>query len=149
MNTLDTAGLGTGKQVFKAILMPCGINAGAKGQNLASRPMNITVEQNPDTALSIIRQNTGTRIVKAGDKLEFKADYAPPGTDAGKIDVSEQKKTSGTYSDITEWEVTGNTVLTGGTAAIEVTVPQGIEAGTYRILFTLGEQQVPYNVIVE
>ena len=32
---------------------------------------------------------------------------------------------------------------------ITVTVPDGTSAGTYRLLFKLGDQEVPYNIIVE
>ena len=32
---------------------------------------------------------------------------------------------------------------------ITVTVPDDTSAGTYRLLFKLGDQEVPYNIIVE
>ncbi len=67
------------------------------------------------------------------------------------IKVGVQKKSGEAYIDAAaEWIVTGNTETAGaGTKTIDVTVADSSAAGTYRILFTLGDKEVPYNVIVE
>lgn len=47
--------------------------------------------------------------------------------------------------------MTGNDIITAGKGdqEIQVTVPVNITAGTYRLLFALGDQEVPYNIIVQ
>lgn len=151
MSTVDTAGLLPGIINFKAVLMPGGISSGGKWGSLQSSPVKVDVAQNPETALTAALQDRETRVVKAKDQLKFKMEYIMTQSDSAVIEVKEQKKnTDGTYSDTAKWAVTGNTAAAGtASQVIEVTVPDSIAAGTYRIVFMLNGQTVLYNVIVE
>lgn len=150
MSTMDTTGLKPGQIGLKAAIMPGGVSAGASWESVGGSLTPITVTANPETALSIALLGDGTRVVKAGDKLQFKADYLN-GMNESAIKVGVQKKSGEAYIDAAaEWIVTGNTETAGaGTKTIDVTVADSSAAGTYRILFTLGDKEVPYNVIVE
>ena len=72
------------------------------------------------------------------------------GATSPAVAVSVQKKTDGGYEDGAAWTVSGNDALGAGsgTQALVVTVPDTLDPGTYRLLFTLGDQTAPYNLIV-
>lgn len=88
---------------------------------------------------------------QAGQALLFTAEYAVLGTgaDSAVIDVRVQKKNGEDYEDAGYWTANGNTIQTGdGTQELTVTVPQDLESGTYRLFFVLGDQEVPYNILI-
>ncbi|WP_270296639.1 hypothetical protein, partial [Eggerthella sinensis] len=63
------------------------------------------------------------------------------------VAMSVQKKTESAYGESESWTVSGNDALGAGsgTQAIVVTVPDTLDPGTYRLLFTLGDQTTPYK----
>lgn len=150
MSTVETAGLTIGENAFKAVIMPSGSSSGAKWECLESSTATFSVRQNPESALSVALEG-GTRVVKAGDILNFKAEYVLSPADTKVIGVSAQKKESDrTYSDVDSWNAEGTTIGTDTSPqVIKVTVPSTIASGTYRLVFSLGDRKVPYNLIVE
>ena len=150
MSTVETAGLTIGENAFKAVIMPSGSSSGAKWECVESSAATFSVSQNPESALSVVLEG-GTRVVKAGDILNFKAEYVLSPADTKVIGVSAQKKNPDrTYSDVDSWTAEGTTIGTvTSPQAIQVTVPSTIASGTYRLVFSLGDRKVPYNLIVE
>lgn len=150
MSTVETAGLTIGENAFKAVIMPSGSSSGAKWECLERSAATFSVSQNPESALSVALEG-GTRVVKAGDILNFKAEYVLSPAETKVIGVSAQKKESDrTYSDVDSWNAEGTTIGTvTSPQAIQVTVPSTIASGTYRLVFSLGDKKVPYNLIVE
>lgn len=150
MSTVETAGLTIGENAFKCVIMPSGSSSGAKWECLERSAATFSVSKNPESALSVALEE-GTRVVKAGDILNFKAEYVLSPADTKVIGVSAQKKESDrTYSDVDSWNAEGTTIGTDTSPqVIKVTVPSTIASGTYRLVFSLGDRKVPYNLIVE
>lgn len=150
MDTTKTAGLVAGDQVLKAELFPVGINSGARAEAIQTVTIKYKVTDNPAYSLKVELEGD-SRIVEKGSQPKFIAHYSiPTGEINSRIGVIIQKKTEDKYEDITAWNISGNTKLSGGESSqkITVSVPSDVEAGTYRLVFTLGDQRVPYNMIV-
>ena len=139
MDTTNTTGLTSGEHTLSAQVLPTGANAG----NAASLPAKATydVSENPSYSLSVTLDAGSSRIVKPGSTLSFTANCKA--SDGEAITVGTQKKTDAGYED------TVGLTAAVDTDKITVTVPDGTSAGTYRLLFKLGDQEVPYNIIVE
>lgn len=139
MDTTNTTGLTSGEHTLSAQVLPTGANAG----NAASLPAKATydVSENPSYSLSVALDAGSSRIVKPGSTLSFTANCKA--SDGEAITVGTQKKTDAGYED------TVGLTAAVDTDKITVTVPDGTSAGTYRLLFKLGDQEVPYNIIVE
>lgn len=160
MDTTNSAGISEGSYTFtlQANIYPAGQSSGAVESSAIKTETAVTIAAKPDYSIkvSLAGENAG-RIVKRGTVLEFLAEYNVKNiqTSPIAIKVDLQKKNNGSYEGITQqWTVTGNNQITGsnsgGTQNITVTVPsENMIPGTYRLLFTLGDQQVPYNIIVE
>lgn len=146
MDTSASRGLSDGLHSLSAEVFPVGANAGNASALLATTSYN--VGKNPSYGLSVSLGANAKRIVEPGSSLSFTASYAASAN--GTISVSAQKKTNGGYEGIGAWQVSGNDALAAGsgTQTIAVTVPSGLDPGTYRLLFKLGDQEVPYNLIV-
>ncbi|WP_418252309.1 hypothetical protein [Gordonibacter urolithinfaciens] len=139
MDTTNTAGLTSGAHTLSAQVLPTGANAGNAAP--LSAEAAYTVSENPSYSLSVTLDAGSSRIVKPGSTLSFTANCKASAGEA--ITVGTQKKADAGYED-----------TVGLTAAVDVgkitvTVPDDTSAGTYRLLFKLGDQEVPYNIIVE
>lgn len=140
MDTTNTAGLAEGSHTLSAQVLPTGANAG-NAAPLSAEEAAYTVSENPSYSLSVTLDAGSSRIVKPGSALSFTANYKASAGEA--ITVGARKKTDAGYEDTVGLTATVDAVK------ITVTVPDGTSAGTYRLLFKLGDQEVPYNIIVE
>lgn len=150
MNTEHSAGLEIGEYSIRAELFPCGWNAGKTTGAVRTSSAGFQVTDNPVYALFVSMKDK-ERVAQAGQTLSFTAEYAAAdtGADSAVIDVRVQKKTGEAYEDAGIWAVSGNRIQTGErTQELTVTVPQGVGTGTYRLLFALGDQEVPYNILI-
>ena len=150
VDTADTAGLPAGSYALVAQVFPTGASAG--NASALSAQASSDVEQNPSYGLTVSLDPGASRVVSAGDGLTFTVGYSVQhaGATSPAVAVSVQKKTDGGYEDGAAWTVSGNDALGAGsgTQALVVTVPDTLDPGTYRLLFTLGDQTAPYNLIV-
>lgn len=157
MANTNAAGLPEGKYAVQADIYPAGQSAGAVQTAVCNTAAEITVTAKPIYSMKVgLKDGSAGRIVKKGTVLEFSADYAVKGVQTlpVAIKVEVQKKNKGGYEGITQWAVEGNSGITDsdaeGTQTISVTIPsQNIAPGTYRLLFKLGDQETPYNIIIE
>ena len=140
MDTTNTTGLTSGEHTLSAQVLPTGANAG-NATPLSAEEAAYTVSENPSYSLSVTLDAGSSRIVKPGSALSFTANYKASAGEA--ITVGARKKTDAGYEDTVGLTATVDAVK------ITVTVPDGTSAGTYRLLFKLGDQEVPYNIIVE
>ncbi|MCD2493250.1 hypothetical protein LQE92_11530 [Lacrimispora sp. NSJ-141] len=152
MNTAGTAGLEPGEHKLEARVFPVGIQAGGIRVTDVISQTVYTVSGNASYSLGI-SLSEGSRMTEAGKTLSFSAEYMVSGTDNAALTVGIQKKNGGTYEEAGEaagWVITGAGETSGifGTQSILITVPMNVEAGTYRINFVLGNQTIPYNIIV-
>ena len=115
--------------------------------------VSYTVKPNPSYSLKAELAESSSRIASAGETITFIVSYSIENTEISplKIEVKTRKKEAGGYENSQNWTVTGNDIITAGKGdqEIQVTVPVNITAGTYRLLFALGDQEVPYNIIVQ
>ena len=150
MDTTETAGLSAGSYTLVAQVFPPGASAG--NASALSAQASFEVGQNPSYGLTVSLDAESSRIVSAGDALTFAVGYSVQNAGAGSpaVAVSVQKKTDGGYEGADDWTVSGNEALGAGsgTQTGSVTVPSELAPGTYRLLFTLGDQTAPYNLIV-
>lgn len=138
MDTTNTTGLTSGEHKLSAQVLPAGANAG-NATPLPVEAATYTITENPSHSLSVALDAGSSRIVKPGAQLIFTADTKPS---SESISVSVQEKKGNAYEGISDW------VVSSATSKITVTVPSGTTEGTYRLLFKLGDQEVPYNIIV-
>lgn len=152
MDTTDTMGLTTGQKVLKAELFPTGRSAGAKTDPVQTAVVRYEVTEDLSYSLQVALQGEN-RIVEKGRVYTFTVDYEIPASEINKhsIGVSVQKKASGTYTGISNWPVSGNTQISAQNSQqnIQVSIPSEMDAGTYRLIFDLEGQKVPYNIIVK
>lgn len=147
MDTVDALNF-NGNKIFKADVYAVGFNAGSSAIANLSSSINLTAV--PAYALDVNLSDTQKRVVKAKDTLSFDVTYTLKNVNQAKIDVKVFKKSDAKYEKIASWDITGSTdVTSSGQGIINITVPENTEKGTYRILFTLGNQEVPYNIIVQ
>lgn len=146
MDTSATAGLPEGAHGLVAEVFPTGASAG-DAKPLTAKTGYI-VGPNPTYGLSVSLSSEENRIVKPGSSLEFAALYTA--SVDGAIAVKAQEKTAEGYRDVPGWTVpdAGVSAADSGTQAIAVVVPESLGPGTYRLVFTLGDREVPYNLIV-
>lgn len=152
MDTTKSVGLTLGTQSLKAEFFSTGLSTGKTEQPLASTSADYQVKANPSYEIKVAAVNDN-RIAEKGATLDFSIDYsvANIGEETTKIKVGvEQKMPDQSYEMSKAWEVTGNEGIGDGTEnrIITVTIPSDLAPGTYRLLFTLGDQEVPYNIIV-
>lgn len=150
MDTGKTAGLSEGSHTLNARIFPLGENAGAV--NTLDASAAYSVYPNPTYGLHV-SLDSGSRAAAPGSTLAFKVTYSVLNTAPSNhsIAVSAERKTDGTYTELTPaWTAEGNTSLTAeqGEQEITVTLPAALEPGTYRLRFRLGNQEVPFNLIV-
>lgn len=150
VDTADTAGLPADSYTLVAQVFPTGASAG--NASALSAQASFNVERNPSYGLTVSLDPGASRVVSAGDELSFTVGYSVQQADATSpaVAMSVQKKTESAYGESESWTVSGNDALGAGsgTQAIVVTVPDTLDPGTYRLLFTLGDQTTPYNLIV-
>lgn len=134
------------KRIIKLDVYPIGINAGTSIYNTSGA---YALDKKAKFAIDVSLPN---RKVKAGDTLQFIAEYAMENFkgESMNIDVAVLKKTNTSYVPVDiPWNISGNNGIKGnGTQIIHVIVPADTEAGTYRVVFTLGDKTMPYNIIV-
>ncbi|MDE8733820.1 hypothetical protein P0G10_11915 [Eubacteriales bacterium DFI.9.88] len=153
MDTTASAGLAAGDQVINAELFSTGHSTGKTAAPLVKTSITYTVEANPVYGIKVAADDE-KRIAASGTKLSFKADYSVENQKSGgglKIEVAVQQKEEKNYVPLASpWTVTGNEAITTGFGSqqLSVQIPEDQAPGTYRLLFTLGDQKVPYNVIV-
>lgn len=156
MDTGNSAGLNPGADTLSAKVFPTGFNCG-DGRGSISCEAPFTVKPAPSYALRIGLNAGGTRSVKSGDTVAFIAEYSAMHiTDASvSIEVRAQVKKDSGYEDCTpSWDISGNVPIAptsgslDGRQTITAGVPDNLTPGTYRLLFTLGGQEVPFNIIV-
>lgn len=146
MDTVDALDF-NGNKTFKADVYAVGFDASNSAITSLSSSIHITAV--PAYALDVNLSNT-QRVVKAKDTLSFNVTYTLKNVNQAKIDVNVFKKSDAGYESTANWDITGNTDITSsGNSLTSITVPENTEKGTYRILFTLGNQEVPYNIIVQ
>lgn len=137
-----------GSKTIKADVYAVGFDAGRSAIASLSTSINITAV--PAYALDVSLGGAQKRLVKAKDTLTFDVSYTLKNVSQAKIAIDVLKKSDTGYETTTGWTITGNTDITmSGNSLISITVPDNTEKGTYRILFTLGNQEVPYNIIVQ
>ena len=153
MDTTASAGLAAEDQVINAELFSTGHSTGKTAAPLVKTSTTYTVEANPVYGIKVAADDE-KRIAASGTKLSFKADYSVENQKSGeglKIEVAVQQKEEKNYVPLASpWTVTGNEAITTGSGSqqLSVQIPEDQAPGTYRLLFTLGDQKVPYNVIV-
>ena len=151
MDTVNSAGITPGGYELTAEVFPVGENVGTTVKKLTS--VSYTVKPNPSYSLKAELAESSSRIASAGETITFIVSYSIENTEISplKIEVKTRKKEAGGYENSQNWTVTGNDIITAGKGdqEIQVTVPVNITAGTYRLLFALGDQEVPYNIIVQ
>lgn len=152
MDTTNTMGLTTGQKTLKAELFPTGRSAGAKTDPVQTAAVKYAVTEDLSYSLQVALQGED-RIVEKGGEYTFTVTYEIPASEINKhsIGVSVQKKASGTYTGISNWTVSGNTQISAQNSQqnIQVSIPSEMDAGTYRLIFDLEGQKVPYNIIVK
>lgn len=137
-----------GSKTIKADVYAIGLDASSSAIANLSSSINITAV--PAYALDVSLGGAQKRLVKAKDTLTFNVSYTLKNVSQAKIAVDVLKKSDTGYKETAGWNITGSTdITTSGTGTIQITVPDNTEKGTYRILFTLGNQEVPYNIIVQ
>ena len=150
MDTADSAGLSAGPYMLLAQVFPTGASAG--NASALSVQASFEVAENPSYGLTVSLDAESSRAVSAGDALNFTVGYSVKhaGATSPAVAVRVQKKTESGYEDSAIWVVSGNDALDAGsgTQVIAVTVPDTLDPGTYRLLFALGDQTAPYNLIV-
>lgn len=151
MDAPFAVGLAAGLYALDVQVFPTGASAGDAAPLTAA--VGFAVEEGPSYALSVSQDSEESRIVEAGGALSFSIAYAVRGAAAEpvRIDVSAQRKTDAGYQNVQGWTVSGNDPLvaeSSGTQTISVVAPAPLEPGTYRLLFKLGDREVPYNVVV-
>ncbi|WP_147747179.1 hypothetical protein [Eisenbergiella tayi] len=148
MDTENSAGITPGSYKLTAEVFPVGENVGTTVKKLTS--VSYTVKPNPSYSL---KAESSSRIASAGETITFTVSYSIENAEVSplKIEVKTRKKEEGGYENSQNWTVTGNDIIAAGKddQKIQVTVPKNITAGTYRLLFALGDQEVPYNIIVQ
>lgn len=149
MDTTNSVGLAAGEYKITAQVFPTGASAG--NAQALSAEASFTVSQNPAYALDVSLDGAN-RLVSPGGVLSFAAAYSVQNdTGSLQIEVETQSKTDDGYQpSTTAWIISGNSPLTQsfGTQTITVAVPSDLTPGTYRLNFKLGDQTVPYNLIV-
>ena len=151
MDTGKTAGLSEGSHTLKAQIFPLGENAGAVDTLNANAAYS--VQPNPSYGLHV-SLDSGSRAAAPGSSLTFNVTYSVQHTapSGHSIAVAAEQKVDGVYTELTTaWTTSGNTNLTAGQGQQEITVslPASLEPGTYRLRFRLGDQEVPFNLIVQ
>ena len=138
-----------------AQVFPFGVNAGSTAKLDAST--SYSVKTNPTYGLQVSMDSAQSRVIQTDETARmrnFTVQYSMEnaGTASQRISVDVLQKSGGTYTAVTApWTVNGNATLSpgSGTQSITVTVPEELNPGTYRLLFRLGDQEVPYNLIVQ
>lgn len=156
MDTIHSAGLTAGDHTLEATVFSAGCSAG-EGSNVTSQTTFTTV-LNPSYSLSVSLDTGSSRSVKPGDVLNFTADYSVSNFSAESVGIKVRAllKAAGGYeeSPSPSWGINGNSPVlsidgnASGKQTITVTAPDTISAGTYRLLFTFGDQEIPFNIIV-
>ncbi|WP_125142212.1 beta strand repeat-containing protein [Clostridium transplantifaecale] len=151
MDTRKTAGLSGDRYTLNARIFPLGENAAAVDTLNVSAAYS--VRPNPSYGLHV-SLDSGSRAAAPGSDLTFSVMYSMQNAVPSEhsIEVAAEQKVNGTYTELTpSWTSAGNTSLTDtqGRQEITVTVPEAIAPGTYRLRFRLGNQEVPFNLIVQ
>lgn len=149
MSLSDPKVIEAGENSFHVSIVANGTNAGGGSGKLTEADKGVTIEEPPVCGLSVSLKNGSSRIVNAGSSINLTANYSISGP-AQTMEVITQKKNEGGYGKTDNWSVSGVTNISGtGSSDITVIVPESTGQGTYRLLFRLGGQEVPYNLIVE
>ena len=136
---------------IEAKVFGVGVNAGS---NYYSASGSYSIEKKAKYAIDV-KLKESKRIVKPKQILKFDVDYGIENVDspAADIKVEVQKKSGSTYQSLdSQWIVTGQNsipVQMNGKTEISVQIPEINDLGTYRILFTLGDQKVPFNIVID
>ena len=136
---------------LKASVFSTGISSGTTVFN-DDGSVTYHVKADPDYGLKVSLAGDGQRVVEPGKSLQFSVSYAITNKEGETaIQIRVQRKEENGYSDISgSWNISGNQSLAAenGTQNISITVPGNAGPGTYRIIFTLGDKEDVYNIIV-
>lgn len=149
MDTVNTAGLTPGSDnSLTVVLFSMGASSG--GSAIDSERIAYAVKANPDYGLKA-HLSGESRVTVPGTELNFTVSYSVLNAEeAAAVRVETYRKENGNYVGAQGWTVSGadRPVSGSGSSAITVRVPDHAEPGTYRLIFRLGDQETPYNVIV-
>lgn len=149
MDTVNTAGLTPGSDnSLTVVLFSMGASSGSAA--IDSERIAYAVKANPDYGLKADLSGE-SRVTVPGTELNFTVTYSVTNAEeAVPVRVETYWKESGNYVGAQGWTVSGadSPVSDSGSSAITVRVPDHAEPGTYRLIFRLGDQETPYNVIV-
>lgn len=124
-----------------------GANSGSAVISTVDTTYSVTAK--PSYGLKVSLSNSAERLVKPGDNLKFTINYSVD-REGESITIAVKKKVNGGYVDYGDWKVTKMDISKGtGARENSITVPANTGPGTYRLIFKLGDKEVPYNVIVQ
>lgn len=150
MDTGNTPGLSVQEHTLSVRIFPTGGNSDVPES--IENSVSYSVCSNPSYSLSVRPADTNARIGAAGTDMAFIVRYSAHNTNAAnhQIQVRVQKKSGGQYTALSGWGVGGNTAFAGGSGeqTLSVQIPEAQEAGIYRLIFELGDQAVPLNIVV-
>ena len=150
MDTTNSAGLTADRNhSLKIQLFPVGASSG-HGM-VSAGEITYTVRANPEYGLKIYLADESGRVCAPSTDLSFTASYSIRNeAEAAAIQVETYRKESESYVRTGDWNVSGaGEALSGsGSGTVTVSVPDGADQGTYRLIFRLGDSEAPYNVIV-
>lgn len=153
MDTTQTAGLSVGSLGLQAAVFPTGGSAGAIMDGLTTSPVPFVVQANPVYTLKVEAQPEQSRVITSGQaaQLTFTVTSSVSEAAAGEtVHVTIQRKNDSGYGEFhgQDWSVTKGAASDTSPQTFTVAVPTSAEPGTYRLLFTLGDQKVAYNIII-
>ena len=152
MDTTQTAGISAGNHTLTVQIFASGQSAGVKAGTLETT-VSTTYSVSDNPAYGLVVTAPAGRIVSAGDTLSFEVVYSMQNNmKKASIEVAAmQKSSTGDYEPAVSWSIPEIIELDSGTnvKTIQVSVPQTLRPGTYRLVFTLGDKQHPYNLIVQ
>lgn len=149
MDTTQTVGLSAGGLKLQAAVFPTDGSAGETMGSITASSASFTVKANPVYALKVEAKSGQSRVIISGQEAQFMFDVTSSVSAeaaAGEtIKVTIQQKNDSGYGDLKgqDWSVTDTSQQT-----FTVAVPAKAGPGTYRLLFTLGDQRVAYNIII-
>lgn len=125
------------------------VGASSGNEVISTVDTTYSVTAKPSYGLKVSLSNSAERLVKPGDNLKFTINYSVD-REGESITVAVKKKVNGGYVDYGDWKVTKMDISKGtGAREKSITVPANTGPGTYRLIFKLGDKEVPYNVIVQ
>ena len=149
MDISHSTGLAAGTYALKADIFPVGQSAGSNTA-IAAAVCSFDVAARASYGLYAALSG-GMRTVKAGDTLDFTITYSVdnPIVDKALLKIGVLQKTGPDYVADETWAVPDISISSSlSTTSVTIQVPAKIAPGTYRLVFELGSEKTPYNIIV-